>query len=232
LTLALLAVALGALAQTSVGFGLGLVSVAFLVAAVGTAQAIGTILFLSLLTNAMVVAREWGHTAWAKALMLAVPSLATQAIFAGTIRELDNDTATVIAGVVVLIASAMLLSGRRAHSLTGGRGLLLAGSSSAMMNMTAGLGGPPAVLFATNAGWAPTMWRPTVNLYFLINNAATMLLLDLKPPSDGRFYISAIVGGLAGVAMTKRVSSATIRTLAIALAAVGGVLAIRTGLVG
>ncbi|MFP5224898.1 MAG: TSUP family transporter, partial [Actinomycetota bacterium] len=204
--LALLGVGLGAAAQTSVGFGLGLVSVAFLVAAVGPAQAIAAILFLSFLTNAMVVAREWQNTVWPKALMLAVPSLAIQLIFAQPVKRLDNQTATLLAGIVVLLAAAMLLSGMRAASLTGGRGLALAGGASALMNMTAGLGGPAAVLYATNAGWQPTMWRPTINLYFMINNAATMLLLDLRPPSDARLYLAAAAGGLVGVAMARQIS--------------------------
>ncbi|MFP5225281.1 MAG: hypothetical protein ACLGH3_06990, partial [Actinomycetota bacterium] len=67
---------------------------------------------------------------------------------------------------------------------------------------------------------------------FMINNAATMLLLDLRPPSDARLYLAAAAGGLVGVAMARQISPATIRTLAIALAALGGVLAIRAGLVG
>lgn len=228
--LALLAVALGALAQNTVGFGLGLVSVSFLIAAIGPADAIAAIIILSLITNLFVVAREIRTLDPRRATLLALPSLGVQILLAPIIRDLDGKTATVAAGVVVLIAAGMLLSGRRAERLAGNGGLVLAGSVSATMNMTAGLGGPAAVLYATNAGWPPALWRPTINLYFVINNLASLVLLDLAPPADNRLYLAAAAGSAAGILVAKRVPASTVRASAIALAAAGGVLAIWNGL--
>lgn len=227
---ALLAVALGAFTQTTVGFGLGLVSVSFLVAALGVGPAVSAIVFLSLITNCSVVIRERRTVSLRRVALLAAPALATQIAIAPIVHRLDGNTATLTAGIVVLVAAAMLLSGQRAHRLAGTGGLVAAGSVSAAMNMTAGLGGPAAVLYATNANWSPQIWRPTINAFFIVNNLASIVLLDLRPPTDLRLLGAAAIGAGVGFTVADRIPTEMIRRGAIALASAGGVLAVISGL--
>lgn len=223
---AYLSVAAGGFAQSAVGFGLGLVSVSFLVAAIGHAPAIATVLVLSLLANLFVVATERDGLDVRSSLGLFVPSVLTQLALFIVVRGLDAEALTITTGVSVIVAAAVMGSGVRVSALHGPVGLLLAGSLSGVMNLVAGLGGPASVLYATNVGWEPHRWRPTMNLYFAMNNLVTLLLIRAALPRDGWLYVAAIVGALAGAVAARRLPAAHVRTAALLLSALGGVLAI------
>lgn len=223
---AYLSVAAGGFAQSSVGFGLGLVSVSFLVAAIGHAPAVATVLALSLLANVLVVTSERHGLDVRAALGLFAPSAATQLALFTLVRRVDPEALVIATGGTVIAAAIVMGSGVRVRALHGTGGLLAAGALSGLMNLVAGLGGPASVLYATNAGWEPTRWRPTMNLYFAMSNCVTLALLRVAPPTDAWLYAAALLGALLGARAARRLPHAQVRIAALTLAAVGGVLAI------
>lgn len=223
---AYLSVAAGGFAQSTVGFGLGLVSVAFLVASIGHGPAVASVLVLSLLANLFVIAFERGGLDVRAALGLFVPSAVTQLALFVWIRGIDPTPLTIATGVTVIVSAIVMGSGVRVRALHGPPGLVIAGALSGIMNLVAGLGGPASVLYATNAGWEPQRWRPTINLYFALNNVLALVLLRAVIPRDGWLYVAATCGSLVGASVATRLPARAVRLGALALAAGGGVLAI------
>lgn len=229
--LAYLSVAAGGFAQSSVGFGLGLVSVSFLVAELGHRDAVVTVLVLSLLANVFVVVWERAGLDLRAALGLFVPSAVTQLAVFTLVRRADPTALTIATGITVIVAAIVMGTGVRVRALHGPPGLVVAGALSGLMNLVAGLGGPASVLYATNAGWEPARWRPTINCYFALNNVLALVLLRAPIPTDGRLYAAAAVGAGIGAAVAAKLPGRLVRTAALALSAGGGALAI-AGAVG
>jgi len=223
---AYLSVAAGGFAQSSVGFGLGLVSVSFLVASIGHAAAVASVLVLSLIANLFIVAWERDGLDVRASLGLFAPSAATQLALFAWIRGIDPTPLTIATGAAVIVSAIVMGTGVRVRALHGPPGLLIAGALSGVMNLVAGLGGPASVLYATNAGWHPERWRPTINLYFALNNVLALVLLRAAIPRDGWLYVAAIIGALVGARVAARLPGQAVRFGALALSAGGGVLAI------
>jgi uncharacterized protein len=213
-----------------VGFGSGLVSVSFLATALGPTDAVTTVLAVSLVLNLLVVVFERSGLDARSAAILFLPSVALQLAAAPAIRASDPSTLTIATGVAVVIAAVMIGAGGKLRFLDGRVGLVIAGSLSGTMNLVAGLGGPAAVLYAANEGWEPHRWRPTINLYFAMNNTVSLVLLRNSPPGDPWIYTLALVGAAGGGLAATRLPSGAVRRAALILAAVGGMLAIKTGL--
>lgn len=230
MVIAYLSVVAGGFAQTSVGFGLGLVSVAFLTTSIGHSPAVRAVLVLSLIANIIVVVTERSGLSVKPALGLFVPSAITQLALFSVIRGAQPEPLTFATGVVVLAATAILLVGKRMTFLDGTKGLLIAGATSATMNLVAGLGGPAAVVYAVNEQWSPHRWRPTLNLYFAMNNSLSLLLLFKAPPRDALLYLSAALGAALGAAVASKIPSGTVRAAALGLSAVGGLMAVTASL--
>lgn len=230
MTLALVAVAIGGFAQATIGFGSGLISVAFLVAAIGR-DGVRAVLAFSLVTNLIVLSSERRHAVPRDVVRLFLPSLAAQLLLAPFVRRFDPSALTIAVGVVVIASAVALWRGKQAERLVGGHGLVLAGGISGMMNLIAGIGGPAVVMYAQNAGWSPQRWRPTINAYFALNNISSLAILGLLPPNDARIYVAAVVGVVAGIAVARRLPVNAVRAGALGLSVLGGILAIRTGVI-
>ena len=228
--LAAVAVALGAVAQTTTGFGFSLLSAPFLIAAYQAPTGVQLNLMLSLVVNLAVLAREHRRVDFRAAGLLLAPAVAAAVPVGYAVRQSPAGPVTVIAGVICLAGVMALARGRELPSVTGRAGTMAVGAVSGGMNATAGIGGPPVVLFAVNAGWPPAMARPTMQLFFLGLNLVTIASLG-RPD---RFPLAVVagfaVGVVAGALMVGRWPEAAVRRATLALAAAGSVLAIARGL--
>jgi uncharacterized membrane protein YfcA len=230
--LAALAVAVGVAAQSVTGFGFSLVSAPFLVAAYRAPAGVQLNLLLSTAVNLVVLAREHRHVDHRAAALLLAPALVAIVPTAYAVRRLARGPLTVAAGLVCLAAVAAVAAGARLHRMTGRTGTVAVGLVSGAMNVVAGISGPPVVLFALNAAWPPERLRPTMQLFFLALNVLT--LLSLGPPHrlPGGLVAAFAAGWLAGFVLAGRPSTAAVRSATLAVAAVGGVLAVARGLTG
>jgi uncharacterized protein len=163
-------VVIGALVQGSVGMGLGLVTVPFLLQ-VDSAFVPGPILAAGLLLSVLMVRRErqqldffgvkWGVAG--RVLGTIVASL--------MLSRLPQDQTAIVAGVTILAAVGLSFSGLSVEPTIGT--LLGAGTVSGIMGTLASVGGPPmALLFQKQNG--PQL-RATMSGYFLLGVLASVL---------------------------------------------------------
>lgn len=221
------AVGVGALAQAVSGIGFTLVSGPFLVAVLGPADGVRLSVVLSLLVNALVLARTFRAADLRQALLLLVPAALATPLLARVLRMAPERAAEAVAGAATLAGALALAAGVRWRAAGGRAGAIGAGVLSAAMNVAAGVGGPAVALYAANAGWPAAALRSTGQVYFLALNIVALAALGLPQVAGGLAVACAVallVGLAAGLPLAARVREPVARRVTLGLAALGGAL--------
>lgn len=228
LAVAAAAVGAGAVSQAVTGFGFSLVSAPFLVAAAAAPRGVEWNLVLSAGLNLVLLARGWRLVRWAEVGRLLVPALVATVGVGYVARHADHRVLTVTAGSLCLLATALAASGWRRRRRPGTGGAVVAGGISGAMNVVAGIGGPPVVVYGLTAGWAADVARPTLQAFFFGINAVAIPSLGVTsvPPVLPIALVLGIVGGLI---VARRLSEPAVRGAVLAIAAAGSTLAILRG---
>ncbi len=163
-------VAVGALLQGSVGFGMALVSAPFLLL-LEPKLVPGPLLCAALLLTSLVAAREHRHMDKFKVLWALGGRLPGTVLGAVALAMIEPRAMSIFLAAVILIAVAMSGSGLRIEPrrLT----LVLVGIVSGIMGTTSSIGGPPVAMVFQHSG-GPTL-RGTLAGYFVCS--ATMSLI-------------------------------------------------------
>lgn len=215
----------GAVAQSAVGLGFGLVSLPFLVMLMGPHEAIRTMVLLALPLALLILLRDRSGLQAREAGLLYLPAGTVILLLGPIVKDAPQTFLAVAAGVFTLLAVGLLAVGVRSKWLGGTIGAFLAGVVSGAMNVVAGIGGPASALYAVNAGWSPSSIRPTLNMYFILIGTTTLITLGL-PEIRPILLTGVFAGWFAGGILVARVSEALLRHAVLAVAALGGVLAI------
>ncbi|HVE76694.1 MAG TPA: sulfite exporter TauE/SafE family protein [Actinomycetota bacterium] len=229
--LSYVAVILGSAVQAATGLGFALVAGPFLIAVNGHSEAIRTIMVQSSILNLLVLAREWRGVELKPLSPLLIGGLVAVAPVAFIIRNANTYVLAIVAGVITLVAAVVLASGVRIKLLRGAAPGVATGAISATTGLLAGIGGPPVAMYAINSGWKPAMYRPALQVFFLILNFAGLALLGL--PESNQLLCAAvlIVGWLAGTVFARKLNERSLVMAALTVAAAGGIFAAAQGLV-
>jgi uncharacterized membrane protein YfcA len=214
----------GAATQRITGLGFALVSSPFLVLLAGPIQGVLLANVLSLSVNLVVLAMTWRDVEVRRVVLLAVPALMLIPVGAWVSHQLSRPLLLVVIGSLVIVALAAVLLSDRARIFHGTSGAVAAGALSGFMNVTAGVGGPAMTLYALSSGWAQTAFVASMQLYFAIINAGSIVAKGL--PSLSLAQVVTAVGALAvGVAcgelLTRYVNTDVGRSAVTALALIG-----------
>lgn len=222
-----LAVAIGALAQSVSGIGFVLVCGPVLVAVLGPAEGVRLSVVLSMVVNVVVLARTWRQASLRDAALLLVPAVLATPLLVRLLRSAPERAAEALAGAATLLGAALLAAGLRWRAAGTRAGAVAAGVVSAAMNVVAGVGGPAVALYAANAGWPASALRSTAQVHFLVLNVVAATALGL-PSASGALVaacLAALAVGLAlGAPLAARVPEATARRTTLALAGLGGLV--------
>lgn len=217
----LIAIALGALAQSATGMGFSLVAAPALVALDGPARGVATVLVLAVMASLVPFARDWRHARPREAATLLVPTLLCTPLVAWALHGVDTRWLAMGAGVGVLAGVALLASGLRAGWLRRPVGAAVTGLGSATLNVVGGVGGPPVGLYAANSDWDPRTTRGTLHAFFLVQNVVTALLIGIAWPGWSAFGAVA-VGAATGMLLAPRLPVAAARTGVLVVSVIGG----------
>lgn len=180
------AVLIGALLQSAVGFGFGLVSAPLLFAAFGPAPAVGLLNTLSLVLNVVLLAGEGRRPQPLGRLALAVVAWSVPGLLLGVVvlRNADDRVLQVALTVVVF---ASLLVRRRAGApprAAPAWGAPAAGFSSGVLGTTTSTGGPPLVLLLLGRGHDPGRVRDTLVTIFIATSLLAVGVLAATGTSE------------------------------------------------
>ena len=101
---------------------------------------------------------------------------------------------SLLAGSVVVVATALVIARRELRWLDGTRGAVAAGAASGVFNTLAAASGPPVAIFAAQRRWEPRVMSATLQAFSLPLNLVTLAVLVLV--GDG-------AGGGGGVEETR-----------------------------
>lgn len=224
---------IAAAGQAIAALGFSLVAVPFVSLATGPAAAVPTINLVAASLNVAMLLHERDGVRWRDARRLFVPAAVAIPVVGLAVNRLPTDALSIINGVTILGATALLATGARAHSLRGRRGAVLAGAASGAMNVATSVGGPPAAMYAINADWPAANYRPTLQAYFLGINVVSFAVRGI-PELDSpgllmQLLLATAVGWLIGHRIARRVDDHVVRNLLLLIAAVGGVVALVRG---
>lgn len=236
LTLAVVvAVLVGALAQSVSGLGFSLVSGPLLVAALGPADGVRLGVVLSLALNVVLVLRLRREVDGRAALLLVLPTAVALPVFAVLVRAVPERGAAAAAGAVVLLGAVLLGSGVRWPAARGRAGAVVAGVVAGGTTVAASVAGPPIALWAANAGWAPAVQRATLQAYFLGVNLVALPTLG-APEVPGKTLLLCLLALAAGVALgaplARRVPERAATRATLLLAGAGGAVVLGQAVLG
>ncbi|MEZ5116309.1 MAG: TSUP family transporter [Candidatus Nanopelagicales bacterium] len=221
LALAVVAVALGAVAQAVTGIGFALVSAPFVIALLGPREGVSVVCVLATLASVLPLLREGRSTRWRDVWLLLAPIAIATPILAWLLSGVQTRVLAAAAGVAILLAVVVLARGVRLRHLTGIPGVVGAGVASAAMNVVGGVGGPPVALYGANAGWSVPESRATLQWLFAFQNAITVAALGWAFPS-WELLAGLLVGTVLGTLVAIRLPLAWARTGVLLVSAVGG----------
>jgi uncharacterized membrane protein YfcA len=224
------AVLLGVVAQTVTGFGFSLVSAPFLVAAYDAPAGVQLNVTISMLVNLALIATAHRRVQWAAVGRLFVPAAIATVGVGLLVRDTRSGAVTVAAGALCLAGVAAVARNRPVRRLDGTAATVTVGALSGAINVTAGIGGPPVVLFGLNAGWEPAAARATLQAFFLGINLVAVATLGLPDRIPWVIAAGMVLGLGAGRFVALRVSAEQVRRITLVVAAAGSALAIVRGL--
>lgn len=228
--MAAVAVLFGAVAQAVTGFGFSLAAAPFLVAAYGAPTGVQLNLLISTFLNLLLLARGRRHLDRRAAARLLVPAIVATIVVGALIRGSRDDRLTVLAGALCLLGVVAVARGGTLHRITGVAGTIAVGALSGAINVVAGIGGPPVVLFGTTAGWSAEVARPTLQAFFLGINLVGLATLGLPDELPFGLVAGGAVGLVLGQAAIRRLEAGHVRIAVLATAAGGSLLAMASGL--
>lgn len=226
-----LVVAVAAACQMFSGIGFSLVCSPLLVLTLGRDAGLRTVLVMSIVLNALLLIQSWRHVRWGDALRLLIPAVVVIVPAVLVLGQIRAPLLTVLAGVVILVATVLVVVDRPAPWLGGNVGAMSIGAVSGVFNVLAASSGPPVALFAAQRKWTRDVAMGTLQAFFLPLNLVTIAVLG---PPRGDVAVLAwaagglLVGSVAASFFTRRLAPFA-RPITLSLAAFGGATLIVTG---
>lgn len=229
------AVLVGAGTQRITGMGFALMASPFLVLVLGVDDGVGTSQVLTLVTSIIVLTQLWRSVEWTKAALLFLAALVGIVPGVWLTRQLEPPVLAIVIGGLVIVALVAVLLDERARVFTGTAGGASAGFLSGFMNVTAGVGGPPIVLYRLSTDWPHTPYVATVQVYFVGLNTASLAARG-RPELDGATWLAVLVALVAGLIVGDRlahhVTDAQARVMIVVVALGGAISTVLKGIVG
>lgn len=225
--------AVGALIQRVTGMGLALVASPFLVLVLGPTTGVQLLQIVGLVVCSISALQLWKDINFRKVGLLFLAALLGLIPGIAVTRVLPEAWLTILIGCITIVALASIAFLHRSRVLEGARGAFAAGAISGFMNVTAGVGGPPLVVYAGATEWKYTEYVASVQLYFAGLNIASLMGRGFPHLSGLMWVLSAVasaLGLLVGSKISKSINDRVARRSVIVVAFVGSIAAIVRGI--
>lgn len=218
------------------GFGIGLVSLAFLPYVMPPATAVVLMtLYAAVFALAIFVPVRRDFTP-ARLADLVVGTIAGTPLGVWALASLPASALNRLIGLMLLVAVALEWRGLYPERLARRGWGLGAGVLAGVIGGAVGTPGPPVVLYATTQGWSPRTIKANLQAFFVVNQAVILagywwagLLTREVWRFAALFAAPAIVGVAAGVALFNRTDPVRFRRIVFALLFVSGAVLLVRG---
>ncbi len=218
------------------GFGIGLVSLAFLPYLMSPSEAIVlTTLYAAAFALAIFVPVRRDFTP-ARVADLIVGTVVGTPLGVWALATFPAGVLNRLIGAMLLVAVGLEWRRLYPEKLEGRRWGLGAGVLAGVIGGAVGTPGPPVVLYATTQGWGPRTIKANLQAFFVVNQAVILagygwagLLTDEVWRLAALFAVPAIAGVALGVGLFNRVDPVRFRRIVFALLFVSGLALLARG---
>lgn len=236
----------GATVQSAIGFGFALILTPAMFAAVEPAEALPTILLLSLTINALVLGSERRRLELmrpelARIALAAIPGIVAGALVFGS---LTKESIQIAVGVLVIAAAALdartvlpgLRRGDGASALPLGAAVPC-GLLSGFLTTTTTTNGPPLVFLLRARGASPAQLRDSNASMLLLTGAAALVAvvligpgIEIDPVLTAGLAVLGVAGQIAGRMVFARLDPSRFHGAGLAIILATGVASLAAGL--
>ncbi|GAB3846814.1 sulfite exporter TauE/SafE family protein [Nesterenkonia populi] len=234
-------VVLASALQRVTGLGFAMVVSPFFVVMLGPHAGVMLTNVLGGAMPLMMLAAVWKDIEWRKIAWIVPPAVLVTPLFAWIAEQSHVGVLyVVVASLVILGLSAGIIAswvGKHPHD--GASARILAGAGAGAGTVLAGVGGPAMTIYAVLSRWDPRRMAATLQPLWVAISAGALiskLIFSGNHTPDLHWAVwlgcllATLLGIWAGGRLSRRVAASAIRRLVIALAFLGAVMALVTGL--
>jgi hypothetical protein len=231
-----LVIATGAFVQGLAGFGIGLVSLAFLPFLMPPQSAVVLVTVYATVFILVIFLPLRRDFTWHGMAELVVGSIVATPAGVWLLAALPADVLKRLIGLVLLAIVALEWGGRYPERLRGRGWGFGAGLAAGLLGGAVGTPGPPVILYSAAQGWSPRTLKANIQAFLLVNQAGVTLgywwtgLLDREIWRLTWVYGAPAVAGLAaGMLLFARLDRARFRRVVFGVLFVSGVVLLVRG---
>lgn len=206
--------------QSLTGFGLALVSMPLLAAALGIQTAAPLVALVALLAELILLIYFRQALNLSVVWRLALASVFGVPVGVLALRRLDEGVILAALGLVVAGYALYALLNLRLPALDGSLWAYLAGFLAGVLGGAYNTSGPPVIIFGHSRGWPPAGFKANLQGFFLVNSvvilAAHLWAGNVTAAVWGHLLVSLPAIGLglwAGLSLDRRIDPAAFRRL-------------------
>ncbi|MBK7722385.1 MAG: sulfite exporter TauE/SafE family protein [Austwickia sp.] len=235
-----IAIVIGATLQRLCGAGVGMVVAPTLALVLGPAEGVLVTNGASMVSGFMIMLAVRRDVDWRRAAIVCLAAIPGAFGGALLVRELSAGWLQVLIGVTVLSGLATTVAFPQVPEVRGRAALVVAGTFGGFFNTTAGVAAPAMVIYSRMARWEQRSFAATLQPIFMTMGALSVTtktaLGSVGPAGPPPLWFAPVVVGsvLAGVLiggrLSRHVSSAGARRMALTVASIGATLTVARGL--
>jgi uncharacterized membrane protein YfcA len=231
-----LIIAAASLVMGLAGFGIGLVSLAFLPYIMAPADAIVLMTLYAAVGALAIFVPVRRDFAPRRVADLVLGSVVGTPLGVWTLASTPASVLNRLIGLMLLVAVALEWRGLYPERLAGRGWGLGAGVLAGVIGGAVGTPGPPVVLYATTQGWSPRTIKANLQAFFIVNQVVILVgywwagLLTREVWRLAAVYAPpAIAGVAAGMALFTRIDPVRFRRVVFGLIFVSGLVLLARG---
>jgi uncharacterized protein len=218
------------------GFGIGLVSLAFLPLLMSPVTAVVLMTIYTIVFSLGILLPLRRDVQWRPLALLVAGTVLGTPLGVGLLAALPASVLTRMIGLTLLVIVLLEWLGVYPQRLPGRGWPLGAGLAAGIAGGAVGTPGPPVVLYTAAQAWSPRAVKATLQAFFLVNQAviltgywwAGLLTRDVWQAATV-FLVPAALGLVAGIALFTRVDQARFRRIVFAVLFASGVVLLVRG---
>jgi len=210
--------------QSSIGFGLGLVSMPLLVALVGIQIAAPLVSIVAILAEAIILLR------YRQAITLGVVSQLTVAALVGiplgifAVRTINAEIVTTVLGVLIFVYAVYALTAPHLPELAGRAWSYLFGFVAGILGGAYNTSGPPVIVYGNCRQWPPDEFKSNLQGFFLVNSIVVASIHGLSGNITAEVWQNIlwaipglVLGVIVGFAAARHINPLLFRKLVLIL---------------
>jgi hypothetical protein len=219
------------------GFGFGLISVPLLALVVAPQVVVPTVRVLSIWISVLVLIEARRSLSLRSSWLLVLGSLAGVPCGTYLLAVWNTSTLKVFIGSLTVLFALALMAGVRLPVRQGSPISALVGFVSGILGSSAGMGGPPAVIFYSGQGVEKQTFRANLALFFIIQalfSIPTYIATNLMTATVVTYILllmpALAIGGVLGIRLAQRFDEGIFRRVTLLMVLATGLLSIASGL--